>query len=121
MERARQYMRLKPNTPRTDIRVDRVFIGSCTNSRIEDLRAAAAVARGKHVASNVRQAMVVPGSGLVKQQAEREGLATIFIEACFEWREPGRSMCLALHADPPDPEHSSAPPPNRNAARRDKR
>src|SRR5690606_2338323 len=94
MERALQYMGLKPNTPLVDIPVDRIFIGSCTNARIEDLRAAASVARGKRVASSVKQAMVVPGSGLVKLQAEREGLDKIFLEAGFEWREPGCSMCL---------------------------
>jgi 3-isopropylmalate/(R)-2-methylmalate dehydratase large subunit len=98
MERALQYMGLEPNTPLTDIRLDRVFIGSCTNSRIEDLRVAAAVVRGKHVASHL-QALVVPGSGLVKQQAEHEGLHQIFIDAGFEWREPGCSMCLAMNAD----------------------
>src|SRR5690606_17009630 len=114
MERALQYMGLKPNTPITDIRVDRVFIGSCTNSRIEDLREAAAVARGKRVAANVRQAMVVPGSGLVKQQAEREGLDKIFIEAGFEWREPGCSMCLAMNADRLEPEERCASTSNRN-------
>ena len=113
MERALEYMGLKPNTPLTDIRVDRVFIGSCTNSRIEDLRAAAAVAR-KRVASNVRQAMVVPGSGLVKQQAEREGLDKIFIEAGFEWREPGCSMCLAMNADRLEPGERCASTSNRN-------
>ena len=113
MERALEYMGLKPNTPLTDIRVDRVFIGSCTNSRIEDLRAAA-VARGKRVASNVRQAMVVPGSGLVKQQAEREGLDKIFIEAGFEWREPGCSMCLAMNADRLEPGERCASTSNRN-------
>ena len=114
MERALEYMGLKPNTPLTDIRVDRVFIGSCTNSRIEDLRAAAVVARGKRVASNVRQAMVVPGSGLVKQQAEREGLDKIFIEAGFEWREPGCSMCLAMNADRLEPGERCASTSNRN-------
>ena len=114
MERALEYMGLKPNTPLTDIRVDRVFIGSCTNSRIEDLRAASVVARGKHVASNVRQAMVVPGSGLVKQQAEREGLDKIFIEAGFEWREPGCSMCLAMNADRLEPGERCASTSNRN-------
>jgi len=94
MERALVYMGLAPNTPMTDIRVDKVFIGSCTNSRIEDLRAAAAIVRGKRVASNIRLAMVVPGSGLVKAQAEREGLDRIFRDAGFEWREPGiSSMC----------------------------
>jgi len=114
MERALQYMGLKPNTAMTDIRIDRVFIGSCTNSRIEDLREAAAVARGKRVASNVKQAMVVPGSGLVKQQAEREGLDKIFIEAGFEWREPGCSMCLAMNADRLEPGERCASTSNRN-------
>ena len=114
MERALEYMGLKPNTPLVDIRVDRVFIGSCTNSRIEDLRAAAVVARGKRVAANVRQAMVVPGSGLVKQQAEREGLDKIFIEAGFEWREPGCSMCLAMNADRLEPGERCASTSNRN-------
>ncbi|MFY9347863.1 MAG: 3-isopropylmalate dehydratase large subunit, partial [Orrella sp.] len=103
MERALLYMGLEPNTPITSIKVDRVFIGSCTNSRIEDLRAAAAVARGKRVAANVKQAMVVPGSGLVKRQAEKEGLDKIFIDAGFEWREPGCSMCLAMNADRLEP------------------
>ncbi|PQA45864.1 3-isopropylmalate dehydratase large subunit [Amnimonas aquatica] len=98
-ERAYQYMGLNPGQKITDIRLDRVFIGSCTNSRIEDLRAAAAVARGRKVAGSIKQAMVVPGSGLVKQQAEAEGLDKVFIEAGFEWREPGCSMCLAMNAD----------------------
>lgn len=114
MERALEYMGLKPNTPIQDVRVDRVFIGSCTNSRIEDLRAAAKVARGKHVASNVIQAMVVPGSGLVKKQAEQEGLDQIFIEAGFEWREPGCSMCLAMNADRLEPGERCASTSNRN-------
>ncbi|MFV9473518.1 3-isopropylmalate dehydratase large subunit [Advenella sp. RU8] len=114
MERALSYMGLKPNTPIQDIRIDRVFIGSCTNSRIEDLRAAAKVARGKHVASNVIQAMVVPGSGLVKKQAEQEGLDKIFIEAGFEWREPGCSMCLAMNADRLEPGERCASTSNRN-------
>jgi 3-isopropylmalate/(R)-2-methylmalate dehydratase large subunit len=83
----------------TEIAIDKVFIGSCTNSRIEDLRAAAAVARGRRVAGNVKQALVVPGSGLVKAQAEREGLDKVFQAAGFEWREPGCSMCLAMNAD----------------------
>src|SRR5690606_34824638 len=99
MERALQYMGLQPDTPISDIAIDKVFIGSCTNSRIEDLREAAEVVRGRHVASNVKQAMVVPGSGLVKQQAEQEGLDKIFLEAGFEWRQPGCSMCLAMNAD----------------------
>ena len=114
MVRALEYMGLKPNTPLTDIRIDRVFIGSCTNSRIEDLRAAAAVARGKRVAANVRQAMVVPGSGLVKLQAEQEGLDKIFIDAGFEWREPGCSMCLAMNADRLEPGERCASTSNRN-------
>jgi 3-isopropylmalate/(R)-2-methylmalate dehydratase large subunit len=114
MERALQYMGLKPNTPLTDIKVDRIFIGSCTNARIEDLRAAAVVARGKHVASSVKQAMVVPGSGLVKRQAEQEGLDKIFLEAGFEWREPGCSMCLAMNADRLEPGERCASTSNRN-------
>jgi 3-isopropylmalate/(R)-2-methylmalate dehydratase large subunit len=92
-------MGLTPGQAITDINLDRVFIGSCTNSRIEDLRAAAAVAKGNKVAASVLQALVVPGSGLVKEQAEKEGLDKIFIEAGFEWREPGCSMCLAMNAD----------------------
>ena len=99
MERALQYMGLRAGQPITDIKVDRVFIGSCTNSRIEDLREAAKVVKGKKVASTVKQALVVPGSGLVKKQAEAEGLHRIFIEAGLEWREPGCSMCLAMNAD----------------------
>ncbi|WP_340674939.1 3-isopropylmalate dehydratase large subunit [Paraperlucidibaca sp.] len=98
-ERAYEYMGLTAGQAITDIYLDRVFIGSCTNSRIEDLRAAAVVAKGRKVASSIKQALVVPGSGLVKQQAESEGLHTIFIEAGFEWREPGCSMCLAMNAD----------------------
>ncbi|TVP55479.1 MAG: 3-isopropylmalate dehydratase large subunit [Halomonadaceae bacterium] len=99
IERALKYMGLKPNTPITEIRLDRVFIGSCTNARIEDLREAAAVVKGKTVASSLKQAMVVPGSGLVKAQAEAEGLDKIFLAAGLEWREPGCSMCLAMNAD----------------------
>jgi 3-isopropylmalate/(R)-2-methylmalate dehydratase large subunit len=114
MERALVYMGLKPNTPITDIRIDKVFIGSCTNSRIEDLRAAAQVVRGKHVASNVRLAMVVPGSGLVKLQAEQEGLHRIFTEAGFEWRQPGCSMCLAMNDDKLEPGERCASTSNRN-------
>ncbi len=98
-EAALKYMGLKPNQAITDIQLDRVFIGSCTNSRIEDLRAAAEVAKGRKVALTLIQALVVPGSGLVKKQAEEEGLDKIFIEAGFEWREPGCSMCLAMNAD----------------------
>jgi 3-isopropylmalate/(R)-2-methylmalate dehydratase large subunit len=97
--RALQYMGLEANTPITDIAIDKVFIGSCTNGRIEDLRAAAAVARGGRVAANVKLALVVPGSGLVKAQAEQEGLDRIFRAAGFEWRDPGCSMCLAMNAD----------------------
>ena len=114
MERALQYMGLTPNTPIQDIRIDKVFIGSCTNSRIEDLRAAAAVVRGKFRASNVKLAMVVPGSGLVKRQAEAEGLDRIFRDAGFEWREPGCSMCLAMNADRLEPGERCASTSNRN-------
>jgi 3-isopropylmalate/(R)-2-methylmalate dehydratase large subunit len=114
MEKALVYMNLQPNTPIADIRIDKVFIGSCTNSRIEDLRAAAAVVRGKHRASNVRLALVVPGSGLVKDQAEREGLDKIFKDAGFEWREPGCSMCLAMNADRLEPGERCASTSNRN-------
>jgi len=114
MERALSYMGLKPNTPLVDIRIDRVFIGSCTNSRIEDLRAAAHIARGKRVAANVKQAMVVPGSGLVKKQAEQEGLDRIFRDAGFEWREAGCSMCLAMNADRLAPGERCASTSNRN-------
>ncbi len=99
MERALAYMGLQANTPITEIKIDKVFIGSCTNGRIEDMRAAAAVAKGKQVAANVMLAMVVPGSGLVKLQAEQEGLDKIFIAAGFEWRDPGCSMCLAMNDD----------------------
>jgi 3-isopropylmalate/(R)-2-methylmalate dehydratase large subunit len=99
IERALQYMGLKANTPITEIKIDKVFIGSCTNGRIEDMRAAAAVAQGGKVAASVMLAMVVPGSGLVKQQAEQEGLDKIFIAAGFEWRDPGCSMCLAMNDD----------------------
>ncbi|MDH5649673.1 MAG: aconitase family protein, partial [Gammaproteobacteria bacterium] len=98
----------------TDIAVDKVFIGSCTNSRIEDLRAAAAVAKDKKVSSSVKLAMVVPGSGLVKQQAEKEGLDKIFLDAGFEWREPGCSMCLAMNADRLQPGERCASTSNRN-------
>jgi 3-isopropylmalate/(R)-2-methylmalate dehydratase large subunit len=99
IRRALQYMGLEANTPIGDIAIDKVFIGSCTNGRIEDLRAAAAVARGGRVAANVKLALVVPGSGLVKAQAEQEGLDRIFLAAGFEWRDPGCSMCLAMNAD----------------------
>jgi 3-isopropylmalate/(R)-2-methylmalate dehydratase large subunit len=114
MERALQYMALKPRTPITDIRIDKVFIGSCTNSRIEDLRSAAAVVKGKRIASNIRAALVVPGSGLVKQQAEREGLDRIFRDAGFEWREPGCSMCLGMNPDRLEPGERCASTSNRN-------
>ncbi len=114
MERALAYMGLDAGTPITAINVDRVFIGSCTNSRIEDLRAAAAVVKGKRVAPNVKQALVVPGSGLVKAQAEQEGLHEIFVEAGFEWREAGCSMCLAMNPDRLLPGEHSASTSNRN-------
>jgi 3-isopropylmalate/(R)-2-methylmalate dehydratase large subunit len=114
MERALRYMNLKPRTRATDISLDKVFIGSCTNSRIEDLRAAAAVVKGRRVASNIRLAMVVPGSGVVKQQAEKEGLDRIFREAGFQWREPGCSMCVAMNPDRLDPGERCASTSNRN-------
>jgi 3-isopropylmalate/(R)-2-methylmalate dehydratase large subunit len=114
MERALAYMGLKPRTRITDVKLDKVFIGSCTNSRIEDLRAAAAVVQGRRVASNVRLAMVVPGSGLVKAQAEREGLDRVFRDAGFEWREPGCSMCLGMNPDRLDPGERCASTSNRN-------
>jgi 3-isopropylmalate/(R)-2-methylmalate dehydratase large subunit len=114
MRRALEYMGLEAGTPITDIQVDKVFIGSCTNSRIEDLRAAAEVAKGCKVADNVKQALVVPGSGLVKKQAEEEGLDKIFIEAGFEWREPGCSMCLAMNAVRLEPGERCASTSNRN-------
>ncbi|MEZ5524366.1 MAG: 3-isopropylmalate dehydratase large subunit [Pseudomonadales bacterium] len=113
-ERALKYMDLQPGMPITDIKVDKVFIGSCTNSRIEDLRMAAEVAKGRKVADNVKQAMVVPGSGLVKEQAEAEGLDKIFIEAGFEWRDPGCSMCLAMNPDKLEPGEHCASTSNRN-------
>jgi 3-isopropylmalate/(R)-2-methylmalate dehydratase large subunit len=116
IERALQYMALEPNKPLADIRIDKVFIGSCTNSRIEDLREAAAVVRrvGGRVAANVKQALVVPGSGLVKRQAEAEGLDQVFKAAGFEWREPGCSMCLAMNADRLEPGERCASTSNRN-------
>jgi 3-isopropylmalate/(R)-2-methylmalate dehydratase large subunit len=116
IERALAYMGLEPNKALTDIHVDKVFIGSCTNSRIEDLRDAAAVVRkvGGKVARNVRLAMVVPGSGLVKAQAEAEGLDQVFTAAGFEWREPGCSMCLAMNADRLEPGERCASTSNRN-------
>ena len=114
MRRALEYMGLEPGTPITAIPLDKVFIGSCTNSRIEDLRAAAEVVRGRRVAGNVKLAMVVPGSGLVKRQAEAEGLDRVFREAGFEWREPGCSMCLAMNADRLEPGERCASTSNRN-------
>jgi 3-isopropylmalate/(R)-2-methylmalate dehydratase large subunit len=114
IERALTYMALEPNTAITDIRIDKVFIGSCTNSRIEDLRAAASIVRGRRKADNVRLALVVPGSGLVKQQAEREGLDRIFMSAGFEWREPGCSMCLGMNDDRLGPGERCASTSNRN-------
>lgn len=116
MERALQYMGLEPKMPMTSIQVDKVFIGSCTNSRIEDMRAAAWVVKrlGKKIASNVKLALVVPGSGLVKAQAESEGLDVIFTQAGFEWREPGCSMCLAMNADRLEPTERCASTSNRN-------
>ena len=112
--RALQYMDLAAGTPITEISVDKVFIGSCTNSRIEDLRAAAEMVQGGRVASNVKLALVVPGSGLVKQQAESEGLDKVFKEAGFEWREPGCSMCLGMNADHLEPGERCASTSNRN-------
>jgi len=114
IQRALTYMGLHADQPITEVRLDRVFIGSCTNSRIEDLRAAAAVARGRKVASSVKQAMVVPGSGLVKAQAEAEGLAQIFVDAGFEWRAAGCSMCLAMNPDKLQPGEHCASTSNRN-------
>ncbi|MEW5864956.1 MAG: 3-isopropylmalate dehydratase large subunit [Pseudomonadota bacterium] len=114
MERALVYMGLEPRTPIQDIRLDKVFIGSCTNSRIEDLRAAASIVAGKRVAKNIRLAMVVPGSGQVKAQAEKEGLDRVFREAGFEWRQPGCSMCLAMNADRLEPGERCASTSNRN-------
>jgi 3-isopropylmalate/(R)-2-methylmalate dehydratase large subunit len=113
-QRALDYMGLVAGTPINQIEVDKVFIGSCTNARIEDLRAAAAIAKGRKVASNVKLAMVVPGSGLVKAQAEKEGLDRIFIDAGFEWREPGCSMCLAMNDDRLEPGERCASTSNRN-------
>jgi 3-isopropylmalate/(R)-2-methylmalate dehydratase large subunit len=114
MERALKYMGLAPNTPISEIRPDKIFIGSCTNARIEDLRAAAEVVKDRHIAANIRLAMVVPGSGLVKKQAEREGLDKIFRDAGFEWREPGCSMCLAMNDDRLEPGERCASTSNRN-------
>jgi 3-isopropylmalate/(R)-2-methylmalate dehydratase large subunit len=107
-------MGLKANTPITEIEIDKVFIGSCTNSRIEDLRAAADVVKGRKVSSRVKLAMVVPGSGLVKAAAEREGLDRVFTEAGFEWRNPGCSMCLGMNDDRLEPGERCASTSNRN-------
>ncbi len=114
IERALDYMGLRAGTKLTDVPIDKVFIGSCTNGRIEDLREAAKLAQGKHVAKNIKLAMVVPGSGLVKEQAEKEGLDKVFLAAGFEWREPGCSMCLAMNADRLDPGERCASTSNRN-------
>jgi 3-isopropylmalate/(R)-2-methylmalate dehydratase large subunit len=114
MEKALAYMGLQPKTPIKDIRIDKVFIGSCTNSRIEDLRAAAAVLTGRSIAANVKLALAVPGSGLVKRQAEEEGLDKIFVAAGFKWRGPGCSMCLAMNADRLEPGERCASTSNRN-------
>jgi 3-isopropylmalate/(R)-2-methylmalate dehydratase large subunit len=114
MERALTYMGLKPRTRMTDIKLDKIFIGSCTNSRIEDLRVAAAVVKGRRIASNIRLAMVVPGSGLVKAQAEKEGLDKVFRDAGFDWREPGCSMCLGMNPDKLDAGERCASTSNRN-------
>ncbi|TDR45482.1 3-isopropylmalate dehydratase large subunit [Pseudomonas brenneri] len=114
IERALKYMGLKANQAITDIQLDRVFIGSCTNSRIEDLRSAAVIAKGRKVAATIKQAIVVPGSGLVKAQAEAEGLDKIFLEAGFEWREPGCSMCLAMNPDRLESGEHCASTSNRN-------
>ena len=113
-QRALQYMGLVANTPIVEINIDKVFIGSCTNARIEDMREAAAIAQGKHIAASVKLAMVVPGSGLVKKQAEEEGLDKIFIAAGFEWRDPGCSMCLAMNDDRLSPGERCASTSNRN-------
>ena len=114
MQHALTYMDLTPGTAIKDIKIDKVFIGSCTNSRIEDIRSAAETIVGKHIAENVTLAMVVPGSGLVKQQAEKEGLDQIFIDAGFEWREPGCSMCLGMNEDRLEPGERCASTSNRN-------
>ena len=111
---ALKYIHLEPNTSLSSVAIDKVFIGSCTNSRIEDLRIAASVAKGKKIADNIKLALVVPGSGLVKQQAEAEGLDEIFKDAGFEWREPGCSMCLAMNADKLEPGERCASTSNRN-------
>ena len=113
-QKSLDYMGLTPGTAMTDVAIENVFIGSCTNSRIEDLRSAAAILKGRTKASNVRWAIVVPGSGLVKRQAEEEGLDRIFIEAGFEWREPGCSACLGMNPDKVPPGERCASTSNRN-------
>jgi 3-isopropylmalate/(R)-2-methylmalate dehydratase large subunit len=113
IERALDYMGLQPNMPVNEIKIDKVFIGSCTNGRIEDLRAVSQIAKGRKVEKSVH-AMIVPGSGLVKEQAEKEGLDKIFIEAGFDWRDPGCSMCLAMNADKLQPQERCASTSNRN-------
>ena len=113
MSRSLNYMGLKPNTKISEIKIDKIFIGSCTNGRIGDLRDAAKILRGKKIASHIK-AMVVPGSGLVKQQAEEEGIDIVFKEAGFDWREPGCSMCLAMNADKLNPKERCASTSNRN-------
>ena len=113
MKRSLEYMGLKANTKISDIKIDKIFIGSCTNGRIEDLRLAADLLKGKSIADNV-SAMVVPGSGLVKEQAEKEGLDKIFKNAGFEWREPGCSMCLGMNPDQLKPKERCASTSNRN-------
>jgi 3-isopropylmalate/(R)-2-methylmalate dehydratase large subunit len=112
--RALKYMGLEPGVPMTELRLDRVFIGSCTNSRIEDLRTAADLVRGRKISPALKSAMVVPGSGLVKAEAEQEGLDQVFSDAGFEWRDPGCSMCLAMNADRLYPEERAASTSNRN-------
>ncbi|HEX20452.1 MAG TPA: 3-isopropylmalate dehydratase large subunit, partial [Acidiferrobacteraceae bacterium] len=114
MEQALRYMDLQPGTAISDIVLDKVFIGSCTNSRIEDLRQAAAIIKGRKVAGNIRQVLVVPGSGLIKRQAEAEGIDKVFKQAGFEWREPGCSMCLAMNADRLQPGERCASTSNRS-------
>jgi 3-isopropylmalate/(R)-2-methylmalate dehydratase large subunit len=114
LEHALEYMGLAAGTPIQQIQLDKIFIGSCTNARLEDLRAAGEIVRGKRIAPNIKQALVVPGSGLVKRQAEAEGLDSIFTQAGFEWREPGCSMCLGLNEDRLSPGERCASTSNRN-------
>ena len=114
IQRALDYMDLKPNQDITSIHLDKIFIGSCTNSRIEDLRQVATVVEGKKISKNIKQAMIVPGSGHVKAQAEKEGLDKLFIQSGFEWREPGCSMCLGMNEDSLKPYERCASTSNRN-------